>query len=350
LSIVFHRFMGLRIKDADEREFMTQDNGIFIFTSEKMLRIKNIIDQVANTDVTVLIQGESGVGKEVVARSIHLSSNRQDKPFMKVHCAALPDQLLESELFGYEKGAFTGAYNKKPGKFELADGGTIFLDEIGEMSPAQQAKLLQVLQDGEFSRLGGQKDVRVDVRILAATNQNLEESIKEGRFREDLYYRLNAVSMTIPPLRERREEIPLFINYFLNKFEAKYQKIKKPVPDSLLEAFMGHEWIGNVRELENLIHRHVILQDEKEIIDEMMKLKKPDELPIRMEPEGIDNGHNSLASVRRSSTNRAEAEIIFKSLQSNSWNRKKVSELLNVSYGGLCKKIRKYELKILSPI
>jgi two-component system, NtrC family, response regulator AtoC len=342
--------MGLRIKDADEREIMTQNNGIFIFTSEKMLRIKNIIDQVANTDVTVLIQGESGVGKEVVARSIHLSSNRRDKPFVKVHCAALPDQLLESELFGYEKGAFTGAYNKKPGKFELADGGTIFLDEIGEMSPAQQAKLLQVLQDGEFSRLGGQKDVRVDVRILAATNQNLEESIKEGRFREDLYYRLNAVSMTISPLRERREEIPLFINYFLNKFEAKYQKIKKPVPDSLLEAFMGHEWIGNVRELENLIHRYVILQNETEILDEMIKLGKPDELSVRKEPEGTDNGHNSLESMRRSSTNRAEAEIIYSSLQSNSWNRKKVSELLNISYGGLCKKIRKYELKNLSGI
>ena len=197
---------------------VTRGNGIFIYVSEKMQRIKEIIDQVANTDVTVLIQGESGVGKEVVARSIHLNSLRRDKPFVKVNCAALPQELLESELFGYEKGAFTGAYRQKPGKFELAHGGTIFLDEISEISFSLQAKLLQVLQDREFSRLGGKRDVRVDVRVLVATNKNIDEAVKNSRFREDLYYRLNVVNINIPPLRDRKEEIPVFAEYFLEKF------------------------------------------------------------------------------------------------------------------------------------
>src|SRR3990170_8397297 len=197
---------------------MSPGNGIFIYASDKMHRIKEVIDQVANTDVTVFIQGETGVGKEVVSRSIHLNSNRRDKPFIKVNCAALPHKLLESELFGYEKGAFTGAYRQKPGKFELANGGTIFLDEIVEVSPSLQAKLLQVLQDKEFSRLGGKKDVKVDVRVLVATNKNLEREVEQAHFREDLYYRLNVVNIMVPPLRERREEIPIFANHFLRKY------------------------------------------------------------------------------------------------------------------------------------
>jgi two-component system, NtrC family, response regulator AtoC len=338
------------LSERVERKFMASNNGGFICASEKMQRIKQIIEQVADTEVTVLIQGESGVGKEVVARSIYMNSYRRDRPFVKVHCAALPDELLESELFGYERGAFTGASHRKPGKFELADGGTIFLDEIGEMSPAHQAKLLQVLQDGEFSRIGGRKDVRVDVRILAATNQNLEEAIKGGRFREDLYYRLNAVNILIPPLRERREEIPVFVSYFLNKFEAKYQKIANPHPNSLVEAFRRYDWIGNIRELENLVHRYVILQNEKEILEEMAKLGKMDEPQAETEPDGGDNANPSMAGARRSSLYRTEAEIIYKTLQKNGWNRKKVSEFLNISYGGLCKKIKKYELKKLASI
>ena len=216
---------------------VTREEGIFIYASDKMHRIKEIIDQIANTDVTVLIQGESGVGKEVVARSIHLNSFRREKPFVKVNCAALPQELLESELFGYEKGAFTGAYRQKPGKFELANGGTIFLDEISEMSLSLQGKLLQVLQDREFSRLGGKKDIRVDVRVLVATNKNIEEGVKNGRFREDLYYRLNVVNITIPPLRERKEEIPIFVEYFLDKFGKKYQKKVNPLSDKMMKAF-----------------------------------------------------------------------------------------------------------------
>ena len=205
-------------------------NESFIFFGEKMDRIREVIDQVANTDVTVLIQGESGVGKEIVARFLHLSSLRKDKPFIKVNCAALPEELLESELFGYEKGAFTGAYRKKPGKFELAHNGTIFLDEIGDISPSLQAKLLQVLHDGEFSRLGGKTDIQVDVRVLVATNRNLEKAVRDSRFREDLYFRLNVVNILIPPLRERRQEILIFVNRFLDKYSKKYDK--KPSPPS----------------------------------------------------------------------------------------------------------------------
>src|SRR4030043_250562 len=236
-------------------EIMERERGIFIYTSEKMHQVKEMMDQVADTDVTVLIQGESGVGKEVVARSIHLNSLRRGRPFVKVNCGALPSELLESELFGYEKGAFTGAYRQKPGKFELANGGTIFLDEISEMSLSLQGKLLQVLQDREFSRLGGKKDIRGDVRGLVATNRNMEESVKNGQFREDLYYRLNVVNVTIPPLRERREEIPIFVEYFVEKFSKKYQKKITSLSDKMMKALSQYHWLGNVRELENVIQR-----------------------------------------------------------------------------------------------
>ena len=203
---------------------VTREEGIFIYTSDKMHRIKEIIDQIADTDVTVLIQGESGVGKEVVARSIHLNSFRRERPFVKVNCAALPQELLESELFGYEKGAFTGAYRQKPGKFELANGGTIFLDEISEISLSLQGKLLQVLQDREFSRLGGKKDIRVDVRVLVATNKNMEEGVKSGRFREDLYYRLNVVNITVPSLEREERGNPNLCRVFLRQIQQEIPK------------------------------------------------------------------------------------------------------------------------------
>jgi two-component system response regulator AtoC len=244
-------------------------NDSFIFFGSKMNRIRELIDQVAKTDVTVLIQGESGVGKEIVARALHLYSLRSEKPFIKVNCAALPDNLLESELFGYEKGAFTGAYRPKPGKFELAHGGTIFLDEIGDMSPPLQAKFLQVLQDGGFSRLGGRTDIQVDVRVLVATNKNLEEARRVGRFREDLYYRLNVVNIPVPPLRERRQEIPVFVNHFLERYVKKYDKKADPPSPKLMKVFMRHQWPGNIRELENMMKRLVVLGDEEAIIEEL---------------------------------------------------------------------------------
>jgi len=325
-------------------EMMGREQGIFIYVSEKMHRIKEIIDQVANTDVTVLIQGESGVGKEVVARSIHLNSLRRDKPFVKVNCAALPSELLESELFGYEKGAFTGAYRQKPGKFELANGGTIFLDEIGEINPALQVKLLQVLQDREFSRLGGKKDVHVDVRIIVATNRNMEKAVSEGRFREDLYYRLNVVNIVIPPLRERKEEIPIFIEYFLNKFAEKFHKKGKPLPNFLVKTFQEHPWPGNVRELENMIQRYVVLGNEEEIIKELVSLKKQNLFKEREEKEVIRN-YPSLREANREAARKAERELIFKALERTNWNRKRAANTLNISYKSLLYKIKEFEIE-----
>jgi two-component system response regulator AtoC len=320
---------------------VTREDGIFIYTSDKMQRIKEIIDQIANTDATVLIQGESGVGKEVVARSIHLNSFRRERPFVKVNCAALPQELLESELFGYEKGAFTGAYRQKPGKFELANGGTIFLDEISEISLSLQGKLLQVLQDREFSRLGGKKDIRVDVRVLVATNQNMEEGIKNGRFREDLYYRLDVVNITIPPLRERRAEIPIFVEYFLDKFSRKYQKKVVPPSDKLMEAFSKHHWSGNVRELENVVQRLVVLGNEKTILEELTPAIPEDsafEKKRRMVP--ARETWPSLREVHQKAIREAEREVILRALEMTNWNRKKAADMLHICYKALLYKIK----------
>jgi two-component system response regulator AtoC len=320
---------------------ITRDEGIFIYASDPMHRIKEILDQIANTDVTVLIQGESGVGKEVVARSIHLNSFRREKPFIKVNCAALPQELLESELFGYEKGAFTGAYRQKPGKFELANGGTIFLDEISEMSLSLQGKLLQVLQDREFSRLGGKKDIRVDVRVLIATNKNMEEGVKNGRFREDLYYRLNVVNITIPPLRERREEIPIFVEYFLEKFNKKYRKKVNPLSDKLMKVFAQHHWLGNVRELENVIQRFVVLGNEKAIIEELAPVREKDTiLRVKKKTSPPEKSWPSLKEVNKEAIKKAESETILKALEMTNWNRKKAANILNISYKTLLYKIK----------
>jgi len=324
---------------------VTQEEGIFIYTSDKMQRIKEIIDQIANTDVTVLIQGESGVGKEVVARSIHLNSFRREKPFVKVNCAALPQELLESELFGYEKGAFTGAYRQKQGRFELANGGTIFLDEISEMSLSLQGKLLQVLQDREFSRLGGKKDIRVDVRVLVATNKNMEEGIKNGRFREDLYYRLNVVNINLPPLRERREEIPIFIEYFLDKFGKKYGRKTSPLSGMTMKALCEHPWVGNVRELENVIQRLVVLGNEDTVVDDLTPITGEDSSPEKKKK--IDSDRKtwpSLREVHQGAIKKAESEMILKALETTNWNRKRAAEMLDISYKALLYKIKDTDL------
>src|SRR5215218_4450958 len=227
--------------------------GVLLGRSEKMREVHDLIDRVADTDVTVLVRGESGTGKELVARALHSSSPRRDKSFVKVNCAALPSELLESELFGFERGAFTGAIQHKPGKFEFANHGTMFLDEISEMGAPLQSKLLQVLQDGEFARLGGRQDVKVDVRVVAATNRDLERAVSDGQFREDLFFRLNVVCITLPPLRERREEIPLLTEHFLKKYSVQYNKPFTPVSADLAREFMHYDWPGNVRQLENFI-------------------------------------------------------------------------------------------------
>jgi len=319
---------------------MAPENGIFLYASEKMHRIKEMIDQIANTDVTVLIQGESGVGKEVVARSIHRNSLRKDKPFIKVNCAAIPQELLESEFFGYEKGAFTGAYRQKPGKFELAHGGTIFLDEIVEIPSSLQAKLLQVLQDREFSRLGGKRDVRVDIRVIAATNRNIEESVKSGHFREDLYYRMNVVNITIPPLRERKEEIPLFVEYFLDKFRGKYNKKIKPLSEGAMKIFLQNPWSGNVRELENIVHRYVVMGNEDELIEEVEQFMEVDRTKEKKGSNSSPKPRPSLKEIQREAILKAECEAISKVLNQTNWNRKRSAEMLNISYKALLYKIK----------
>jgi transcriptional regulator with PAS, ATPase and Fis domain len=258
-----------------------------------------------------------------------------------VNCAALPQELLESELFGYEKGAFTGAYRQKPGKFELANGGTIFLDEIVEISLPLQAKLLQVLQDREFSRLGSKKDTRVDVRVLVATNKNVDQAVNTGQFREDLYYRLNVVNITIPPLRERKEEIPIFVEYFLEKFGKKYNKRVKPLTDRMMKAFLNHHWLGNVRELENVIQRFVVLGNEEVIFDELTSSLEKNPAQIIEEKNQNDKGALlSLKEVHREAIIKAETEVIRRALELTNWNRKKAANVLNISYKALLYKIR----------
>src|SRR5688500_8969012 len=262
--------------------------------SERMSEVRDLIDRVSDTDVTVLIRGESGTGKELVARALHAQSLRKDKPFVKVNCAALPTELLESELFGFEKGAFTGAIQHKPGKFEFANHGTMFLDEIGDMSFPLQAKLLQVLQDGEFSRLGGKNDVQVDVRVITATNRDLETAVADGQFREDLYYRLNVVTITLPPLRDRLEEIPFLTDHFLKKYSVQYNKPESSVSANVARLFMEYEWPGNVRQLENMIKRMVVLGSEAPILTELQQSASPFSL----------RGHSTAFVPRSSATAR----------------------------------------------
>jgi two-component system response regulator AtoC len=310
-----------------------------------MRRVHDVLEQVADTDVTILIQGESGVGKEIVARTVHELSTRAQRPFIKVNCAALPTELLESELFGYEKGAFTGAAARKHGKFEMANRGSIFLDEIGEMSPALQAKLLQVLQDGEFTRLGGNREVKVDVRVICATNRKLAEMVQTGGFREDLYFRLNVVNVAIPPLRDRREEIPLLIENFQRRFSARYGKKAPALSEQLLEEFDRYAFPGNVRELENMIKRVVVLENEESILAEMRRYGREirqsnDALRALLEEVEQTAGEVPLREVGRRAALQAEREAIDRVLHHTNWNRKQAAQLLGVSYKTLLQKIR----------
>jgi two-component system response regulator AtoC len=310
----------------------------------KMLQIRNLIMQIADTDATVLICGESGSGKELVAKAVHRHSQRADRRFVRVNCAALPAELLESELFGYEKGAFTGALRDKPGKFELADRGTIFLDEIGEMSPHLQAKLLHVLQNGEFSKLGGKREITVDARVVAATNKNLERAIADGTFREDLYYRLYVVKIDVPPLRERKEEIPVLSEVFLKQFLSQYRRTEPScVPERLKTLLQDYHWPGNVRELENMMRRWVILQDEKYLIAELTHRAVESESA----PQALQGEPVSLREARRQRSAEVERDMILKVLMANHWSIKKTSEHLKVSYRGLQYKIKEYGLNAL---
>jgi two-component system response regulator AtoC len=298
---------------------------------------------IAKVDVPVLILGESGVGKEILARLIHQLSPRDQKPFVKVNCAALPAELLESELFGYEAGAFTGAAKSKPGKFELANHGTILLDELGEMNPVLQAKLLHVLQDGQFSRLGGRQTLRVDVRVLAATNIDIEKAIAQKTFREDLYYRLNAFTMNVPPLRERREEIPFLLKHLMDRFAGKYSQRSLEYSHGLVAACLKYHWPGNLRELGNFVKRFLVLQDEKLAISELEERS----LPNTMVKPSVTNAaptNGGLKSLVRSSKDQTELKAIEEALAATNWNRKMAAARLNISYKALLNKVKQYRL------
>jgi two-component system response regulator AtoC len=315
----------------------------------KMREIREIIEQVADTDITVLVRGDSGTGKELVARTLFQLSGRREQPFVKVNCAALPSELLESELFGFEKGAFTGAQKRKLGKFEYADHGTIFLDEISEMHPGLQAKLLQVLQDGEFSRLGSESDVRVDTRIIAATNRNLEVAVKDGSFREDLYYRLNVVTVHLPPLRERLDAVPLLVDHFLQKNNEQYKKTVGALSKETMNIFMQYHWPGNVRELENMVRRMVVLGNEQAVIEEIAvsrdasRLSEESNDSLDLDSLGADFSNAEaidLKAISRRAAQLAEKRVIERVLNQTRWNRKEAAERLQISYKALLYKMK----------
>jgi DNA-binding NtrC family response regulator len=314
-----------------------------------LAEVRALVERVAETDVTVLIQGESGTGKEMVARTLHARSPRKSGPFVKVNCAALPGELLESELFGYERGAFTGAVARKAGKFEVAEGGTLFLDEIAEMSPLAQAKLLHVLQDATFARLGGNRELHVDVRVITATHRSLEEMVARRAFREDLFFRLNVVSIRVPPLRERRDEIPALVEHFLARFSARYGR-PPPVPSARLRAlFERHPFPGNVRELENLVKRIVVLGSEEPIVRSLVAAERAEKRRARRFQSLLREveehaGDLPLREVGRRAALEAEREAIEQALVLTHWNRKHAARVLGVSYKTLLQKIRECEL------
>lgn len=328
-------------------------NKLLLGESKRISEVKNIIRRVSEPDITVLIRGESGTGKELAAQAVYRCSKRKNKPFVKVLCAAIPEGLLESELFGHEKGAFTGAYRGNPGKFEFANGGTIFLDEIGDVPHSLQVKLLQVLQDGEFSKIGG-KEVRVDVRVIAATNKNLERSVVSGTFREDLFYRLNVVSITMPPLRERRDDIPVLSDFFLHKYCGLYNKVPRILSKDIMDKFMAYHWPGNVRELENVVKRIIVLDSEKiELISQIEVMEKKDARQDSLKEHNDEvsssipspiNKVYSLKEVAKEAVQKAEEAAIRSALIVCKWNKRKAAELLCISYKTLFHKMRQYNL------
>ena len=322
------------------------DDQFFVAASPSMRKVRDQARQVANVNVPVLMLGESGTGKEVVSKLIHKFSPRANRPLSKVNCAALPEELLESELFGYEPGAFTGATRSKPGKFELCDKGTILLDEIGEMPPALQAKLLHVLQDQQFSRLGSRTTVTVDVRILAATNINIQEAIANRKLREDLYYRLNAFTIHLPPLRDRQEEIPLLLRHFMALFATRYGRNPLPISPTLIETSMRYRWPGNLRELENFVKRYLILGDESAVLSEIeMKREEMAPAPETARAAAVKSEETGdLKLLVRSIKDETEHEAISRALKRTKWNRKEAARLLNISYKALLYKIRQYNL------
>ena len=325
-----------RTPDDEARARLRAEVGLW--RSPKMREVREIIEQAARVDVTVLVMGETGTGKDVVARAIHEQSVRQSGPFVKVNCAAVPRELLESELFGHERGAFTGAHQLKIGKFEAADRGTIFLDEIGDLHPALQGKLLHVLQDGQFSRVGGRSTVKVDVRVLAATNQDLEQAVAAGRFREDLYYRLNVIQVMVPPLRERPEEIPILADYFMHRYSQLFRRETLQMPAETMQRLIRHRFPGNVRELENMIKRMIVLGDPL-----LRRSPLAGSTPAPDDNGGtrvVKTATTSLKDIARRAAQIAEKEAILQALEQTQWNRVRAAKLLDISYRALLYKIK----------
>ena len=312
--------------------------------SPGMMQIKAVIEQVADSELTILIRGESGTGKEIVARMLHSLSDRKGGPFVKVNCAAIPRELLEAELFGYEKGAFTGAHKTKLGRFEIAHKGTIFLDEIGDMPLELQSKLLQVLEQYEFVRVGGLKTIKVDTRIVCATNRDLEKALKEGTIREDLFYRLNEVTLNLPPLRERREDIILLIEHFLQKHYAIYNKQYRPLTSGTVELLQSFDWPGNVRQIENLIKQIVVREDENVVRDAIRpRLTEAISVPLSAYPMAEPTGYSLKRRVGETVATE-EKVLITQALNKTNWNRRKAAQLLEISYRSLLYKIKEYEI------
>ncbi|MGQ9824855.1 MAG: sigma-54-dependent transcriptional regulator [Desulfotomaculales bacterium] len=319
----------------EEQEFLNMET--LIGQSAPMQNVYKMIGRVADSNVTVLLQGESGTGKEVVARAIHRNSGRRDGPFIKINCATIPENLMESELFGHEKGAFTGAGTKKPGKFELAQHGTIFLDEIGELSLNTQAKLLRVLQEKEFERVGGTESIKVDVRIIAATNKDLERCIAEGTFREDLYFRLNVVKIWLPPLRERIEDVPALAKAFLYKHSRELGKHVTGFSPAALEVLKQHDWPGNVRELQNVCEQAVVLARGPVIT--------PEDLPFSLQTTGLDLKNNIKRGMSlKEIVADVERQVILKTLQEHNWNRNATAQALGLNRRSLYAKMKEYGL------
>ena len=340
---------------------MSFPEPVILGNSEPIEKIKELVRKLADIDLNVLVCGETGVGKELVARSLHYYSHRKSKPFIKVNCTALPTELIESELFGYEKGAFTGADRQKLGKFELADDGSILLDEIGEIPPFVQAKLLQILQDREFPRLGGYKNIEIAARVITATNRDLKADIISGSFREDLYYRINIIKIIVPPLRERKEDLELLINYFLKQQQEKYQLHDIKIPSRIIDLFYQYHWPGNIRQLENYIKRFAILGNsnidefENEFLVQVNKEQQLNKKHLQIETKNpssdthIDEPNtgnfSSLKEIRDRAVFKVEKEIVKKVLDETNWNRKKTAKILKISYRTLLYKVKDMGIK-----
>jgi two-component system response regulator AtoC len=351
---------GLKIAGrgiSEAQGVMNIVDQLLVGRSQAIKKVKDIIGQVANSDLNAVIYGESGVGKELVAQALHLSSHRKTKPFVKVNCAAIPSELLESELFGYEKGAFTGADKRKEGKFEIAHKGTILLDEIGDMPLSLQSKMLQVLQDLKFPRLGGREDVQVDCWVLAATNQDLEQAINQGLFREDLYYRLNIIRIYIPPLRERPDDIDPLVHHFARELAEKMERPLFPFTEEILEVLRGYKWPGNVRELRNVVSRLLLLGDWTAVRRDLLNVTyaAPVSQPGADSRPGLQTAEEArrpperaflpLKEVKKRAIQDAERKLIGSVLQETGWNRKKAAKILGVSYKAMLYKIRELDLK-----